>query len=143
MNVIRVNYLPEFDFGYDAVLLTMDGAGVKTFRDVLNEAIQHGTSRLEHEGVMHKFLIETGRSGIDLDKTCVVWHLDPAKAHEISDDLDISLRKGRAGHNYVDISTPAPTLVLSRDEYVNVTYDWVTPPSRIKARPTEHAIDSV
>ena len=28
MSVIRVNFLPEFEYGYDAVLLTMDGAGV-------------------------------------------------------------------------------------------------------------------
>lgn len=129
MNVIRVNYLPEFDFGYDAVLLTMDGAGLETFGNTLSEAIQRGASQLEHDGVMHKFLIETGRADIDLDKTSVVWHLDPAKAREISDDLDISRRKDRAGHNYVDISTPAPTLVLSRDEYVDVIYPWVTPPS--------------
>lgn len=32
MRIIRVNFLPEFDYGNDAVLLTMDGAGVDTFR---------------------------------------------------------------------------------------------------------------
>lgn len=32
MSVIRVNFLPEFDYGDDAVLLTMDGAGVDRLR---------------------------------------------------------------------------------------------------------------
>jgi hypothetical protein len=113
MSVIRVNFLPEFDYGDDAVLLTMDGAGMDTFRTAISDAIDRGSSQLDHDGVTH-----------------VVWHLDLAKAREILDDLDVSSRKGRAGHNYVDISTPAPTLVVSRDEYVDVVYPWVSPASK-------------
>lgn len=129
MSVIRVNFLPEFDYGDDAVLLTMDGAGVDTFRTAVSEAIQRGSSQLDHNGVTHFIQIQAGAADIDLEKTRVVWHLDLAKAHEINDDLEVSSRKGRAGHNYVDMSTPAPTLVLSRDEYVDVVYPWVAPAS--------------
>jgi len=129
MSVIRVNFLPEFHYGDDAVLLTMDGAGVDTFRIALSDAIEHGSSQLEHDGVTHEIQIESGAADIDLEKTRVGWHLDPAKAREINDDLEISSRKGRAGHNYVDMSTPAPTLVVSRDEYVDVVYPWIAPGS--------------
>jgi hypothetical protein len=129
MSVIRVNFLPEFDYGDDAVLLTMDGAGVDTFRAALSDALDRGSSLLEHDGVTHEFRIQAGAADIDLEKTRVVWHLDPAKAREINDDLEVSSRKGRAGHNYVDMLTPAPTLVVSRDEYVDVIYPWVAPVS--------------
>ena len=48
----------------------------------------------------------------------MVWHLDGAKAHEIIELLtEMSKRPGR-GHHYVDLSTPARTLVISLDEYV-------------------------
>jgi hypothetical protein len=130
MSVIRVNFLPEFDYGDDAVLLTMDGAGMDTFRTAISDAIDRGSSQLDHDGVTHVIQIEDGAADIDLEETRVVWHLDLAKAREILDDLDVSSRKGRAGHNYVDISTPAPTLVVSRDEYVDVVYPWVSPASK-------------
>lgn len=127
MSVIRMNFLPEFDYGDDAVLLTMDGAGVDTFRTAVSDAIQRGSSQLDHDGVTHVIQIQAGAADIDLEKTRVVWHLDLAKAREINNDLEVSSRKGRAGHNYVDMLHPAPTLVLSRDEYVDVVYPWVAP----------------
>jgi len=32
-----------------------------------------------------------------------------------------------SGHFYVDMSTPTETLVVSRDEYVDVIYPWQPP----------------
>ncbi|KEF94947.1 hypothetical protein K883_05371 [Mycobacterium sp. TKK-01-0059] len=130
MNVIRVNYLPRFDYGHDAVLLTLDGPGLDTFRAALTEAMQRGSSRLEHDGVTHDFVISAGAADITLTPTHVSWRLDPAKADEIALDLAVLSEKGRAGHNYVDMSTPAPTLVVSRDEYLAVTYPWINPPAQ-------------
>ncbi|OOK65335.1 hypothetical protein BZL29_7698 [Mycobacterium kansasii] len=130
MNVIRVNYLPRFDYGHDAVLLTMDGPGVDTFRAALADASQHGASRLEHDGVTHEFVIRTGGADITLEPTHITWQLDPTKADEISLDLAVLSKDGAPGHNYVDMSTPAPTLVVSRDEYVAVTYPWISPPAQ-------------
>jgi hypothetical protein len=135
MSVIRVNFLPEFEYGYDAVLLTMDGAGVDTFRTALSDCLHRGSSLLEHDGVTHEFRIQPGAADIDLEKTHVVWRLDLAKAREIELDLDVLSNKGRAGHNYVDMSTPAPTLVVSRDEYVGVVYPWLAPASANPGRP--------
>jgi hypothetical protein len=42
------------------------------------------------------------------------------KAAEIVEDLTVMSNNDRPGHNYVDISTPTNTLVLSRDEYVRL-----------------------
>lgn len=136
MNVIRVNYLPRFDYGQDAVLLTLDGPGLDTFRAALSDGIQRGSSRLEHDGVTHDFAICAGAADISLEPTHVTWQLDPAKADEIALDLAVLSQKGRAGHNYVDMLTPAPTLVVSRDEYLAVTYPWIIPPAQNQGTPT-------
>lgn len=91
-----------------------------------------GSSRLEHDGVAHEFRIEPGTADIELDPTHVVWRLDHAKAAEIVADLAVLSDKGSvgrpaSGHFYVDMSTPTKTLVVSRDEYVDVVYPWQSP----------------
>jgi hypothetical protein len=120
MNIIRVERLPEFMWGDDVVLLAMDGAGVATFTDALNDAVRLGSSRLEHGGVMHEFVMQAGAADIEMGEARVVWRLDHTKAVEILDDLTAIKEADGPGHNYVDISTPTTTLVLSRDEYVSV-----------------------
>jgi hypothetical protein len=120
MNIIRVERLPDFMWGDDVVLLAMDGAGVATFTDALNDAVRLGSSRLEHGGVMHEFVMQAGAADIEMSEARVVWRLDRTKAVEILDDLTAIKEADGPGHNYVDISTPTTTLVLSRDEYVSV-----------------------
>ena len=132
MSIIRVNFLTDFYYGDDAVLLTLDGGGVDEFKTALSHAERHGSSRLEHGGVTQEFRIEAGAADIELDPTHVVWRLDHAKAAEIIEDLVVLSDKGSAGrrssgHCYVDMSKPAETLVVSRDEYVGVVYPWMSP----------------
>lgn len=79
-----MNFLLEFDYGDDAVLLTMDGAGSTRSEPTLSEAIPHGSSQLDHDGVTHLIQIQTGAADIDLQQTRVVWILDAAKAHGIN-----------------------------------------------------------
>lgn len=132
MSIIRVNFLPEFYFGDDAVLLTLDGGGVDELKAALSDAKQHRASRLEHDGVAHEFHIESDAADIELDPMHVVWRLDEAKAAEIIEDLAVlsdegSVGRPTKGHFYVDMSTPTKTLVVSRDEYVDVVYPWQSP----------------
>ena len=132
MSTIRVNFLPEFYYGDDAVLLTLDGGGVDELKNALSDAQQRGSSRLEHDGVTHEFRIEPGSADLELDRNHVVWRLDHVKAAEIIGDLAVLGGKGggggpTSGHFYVDMSTPTETLVVSRDEYVDVIYPWQPP----------------
>jgi hypothetical protein len=132
MSVIRVNFLPEFYYGDDAVLLTLDGGGVDEFKNALSHAERRGSSRMEHDGVTHEFRIEPGTADIELEPTHMVWRLDHAKAVEIIEDLAVlsdngSVGRPTSGHFYVDMSTPTETLVVSRDEYVDVLYPWQSP----------------
>lgn len=119
MNIIRVELAPEFR-GEDVVLLAMDGAGVTTFITALRDAEQRGASQLDQDGVTHQFVIQAGAADIELGEDRVVWRLDHGKAVEIIEDLTAMSNDNCPGHNYVDISSPTTTLVLSRDEYVRV-----------------------
>ena len=118
MTIIRVEFAPEFLLGDDVVLLAMDGAGVATFATALKDAERQGAAKLQHGGVTHEFVIRPGEADIEIDDARVVWRLDAAKAVEIIENLDILSRSDRPSHQYVDISKPTDTLVLSRDEYI-------------------------
>ncbi|WP_431239280.1 hypothetical protein ACQ86B_06095 [Mycolicibacterium aichiense] len=124
MTVLRVNFLPEFYFGDDAVLLTLDGSGTNKIKTAVIDARNNGSSQLIHDGVTQEFVIEADAATIELSPGRVIWRLDPAKAAEISDDLEAL---SAAGHFYVDITKPAETLVISRDEYTDVVYPWISP----------------
>jgi hypothetical protein len=131
MSVVRVNFLPEFYLGDDAVLLTLDGAGIDKVKHAVEEARSNRSSRFVHNGVAQEFHIEPGAATVDLSPTRVVWRLDQAKAAEISEDL-VALGASRgsgttAGHYYVDMTSPAETLVISCNEYTDIVYPWVSP----------------
>jgi hypothetical protein len=119
MTIIRVEFAPEFMWGDDVVLVAMDGAGVAAIAVALKEAERQGTSQLQHGGVTHEFVIQPGEADIALGDTRVTWRLDTAKVVEVADNLDVLSKSDRPGHQYVDISKPTNTLVLSRDEYVS------------------------
>ncbi|OMC03318.1 hypothetical protein A5733_24750 [Mycobacterium sp. NS-7484] len=115
MSFIHVQFLPEFMLGDDVVMLAMDTAGAAVIHAALNDAVQHGRSRLEHDGVIHEFRIQSGAADIEQVEGRIEWLLDRAAAVEILDDL--ATPADHPGHQYVDIHTPTSTLVLSYDEY--------------------------
>ncbi|BBZ18621.1 hypothetical protein [Mycolicibacterium gadium] len=96
----------------------MDGAGVVVFSAAMEDAAKHKTSQLENGGITHEFSIRDGESGVELNGDRVIWRLDLAKAEEVITYLHALKSNDRPGHQYVDISKPTDTLVLSREEYV-------------------------
>jgi hypothetical protein len=93
--------------------------------EALARARQHGSSRLQHRRRIHEFVIESGAAHIELAEDRVVWRLDDAKASEILEKIAVLGRSGGPGHHYVDdMASPAPTLVLSVDEYLSPS--WLT-----------------
>ena len=118
MTVIRAELAAEFRSGDDVVLLAADGSGIAAFASGLEKAIKHGTSQLENNGITHEISMRDGESGVDLNGDRVVWRFDPAKADEVIAYLHALSTNDRPGHQYVDISKPTDTLVISRDEYV-------------------------
>jgi hypothetical protein len=125
MAVIRVEYVPEFR-GEDVVLLAADCAGFDAILAALKDVRRYGSSRLQHRRRVHEFLIEAGAADIELADDRVVWRLDDAKAGEIIEKVKVlGTSNGESGHHYVDdMLSPAPTLVLSLNEYLSPS--WLT-----------------
>lgn len=118
MSVIYAELAERAHFGDDAVLLAMDDAGVSEVLAAVTQAAEQGSAQLDHGATRYQFLIEPGAAEVQFEEDRVIWRLDAAKAEEIMILLGSMLGSGIAeGHHYVDISTPADTLVLSRNEY--------------------------
>lgn len=126
MTVIRVKGVPDFKGSENVVLLAADNAGLDAFAAALTLAQRNRVSYLKHGRRVHEFVIETGAASIELSDDRVVWRLDDAKACEIIEKAKVlTSNGGRPGHHYVDdMSSPAPTLVLSLDEYLSPS--WLT-----------------
>lgn len=119
VSVIHAELVEGFYFGDDAVLLAMDTAGVNTVLAAVTQAAQQGSARLEHGPTIHQFVVEQGAADIKFHEGAVVWRLDAALAAEVIGLLTELHEPPSAGHHYVDISTPAKMLVLSRNEYLD------------------------
>jgi hypothetical protein len=116
MSFIHVQFAPEFG-GEDVVLLAMDTPGVKVFLAALRDALQSGSSQLQHDGITQEFRVQAGAADINFGDDLVVWQVDRATAVEIEEYLANFRGPEQPGHQYVDIHTPTETLVLSHDEY--------------------------
>jgi hypothetical protein len=127
MTVIRVAYLREFHFGDDAVLLAVDAAGLDVFSTALNHALGQGFWRLDHANVTHDFRVVACAADVAVGDGHVDWRLDAATTVEVIDKLAVMRKRRGPCHHYVDIRTPADTLVLSVDEYLEAS--WLTRPS--------------
>jgi hypothetical protein len=101
------------------VLLAMDDAGVGDVLATVRQAAEQGSAGLDHGATSHQFLIEPGAADVELHDGSVVWRLDAAVAAEIIELLTAMHGRSDPGHHYVDISTPAQVLVLSRNEHLD------------------------
>jgi len=123
--VIRIKLAHEFEGDGAVVLLAADGAGLDALTAALTEAKQRGSSRLHGRHRVHEFVVDVGAANLEIGPDRVLWRLDDAKAGEILDGVDALSNGGAPGHVYVDdMISLAPTLVLSRDEYL--TPSWLT-----------------
>jgi hypothetical protein len=121
MSVIHAQFAPGFDSGHDAVLLAMDDAGVTDVLAAMTQAAQRGSAQLDHGATIHQFLIEPGAADVEFHEGTVVWRLDAVKAAEIIELLTELDGPPTTGHHYVEgMSTPAETIVLSRNEYLDL-----------------------
>jgi hypothetical protein len=124
MNAIRVKHVRDFG-GEDVVLLAVDGDGLESFLAAVTQAQRHGSGRVQRRRRLHDFVIEAGAADIDLTDDRVVWRLDRAIAVEIIEKLTVLTNSTGPGHHYVDdMRSPAATLVLSKDEYIEPS--WLT-----------------
>ncbi|OPX08346.1 hypothetical protein [Mycobacterium sp. AT1] len=126
MSTVRLKRLSDFK-GDDVVLLAVDDGGLAALVAALMAALQTGTSRMQRRERSHEFVIvDDGITHIAIDDACALWRLDRVKAREIIAKAKVLGVDGQSGHHYVDeISSPAPTLVLSLNEYLEPTWHGI------------------
>jgi hypothetical protein len=117
---IDVSLKPAFYFGGDAVLVAMDGDGLKIFHEAVAQALLRDPQQpldLVHGDVTHTFSIDPEAAVITLDSQSVSWRLPISTLTDMLPKLDALGRSSKPGHHYVDLDGPADTLVLSLNEY--------------------------
>jgi len=118
MSTIEIELIPEFK-GERVMLLAMDRDGLVAVRTALTEA-QYGLASIAASGTVEmEFRSEPDQAAIDLDAMPAIWRLSPKKIDEIVEKLDAMEVFPGPCHHYVDIATPAKTLVLAKDEYLS------------------------
>lgn len=116
--------IPEFHLGDDAVLLAADHEGIEAFERALSASAkkENVTSRLVASGMSHEFHIAGSAAQVQFAEGRVIWRLSEEKASEILDMLAPLKASIGPGHQYIDIDTPAQTLILSKDEYLDASW---------------------
>ena len=114
MGNTRVEFVPQFYMGDDAVLVALD-------RDEIDDlAVGFRTGTSVHLGEQaHVFIREDSAGSLEVRADQVTWRLSKELREEISAKLDVLKLSPKPGHHYVDIVHPATTLILSVNEYPN------------------------
>jgi hypothetical protein len=119
VTTFRVGFFPDFKWN-DVVLVGADRDGMRVFRSALRSAHEDGEGAFELHGVQHRIVRQSGAADIELGSPSVVWRFDKAKLAEILDMVVELIDVDHPAHNYFDdLNSPAATLMLSIDEYVD------------------------
>jgi hypothetical protein len=124
MAVIRVKMIPGFYFGDDAVLLAADREGMEAFERALSATAkkERVPPHIMASGASHEFHIGGSDAQVQLEEGRVIWRLSEEKASDILDMLAGLKASIGPGHQYVDIDSPAETLILSQEEYLDAPW---------------------
>ena len=121
MSVVRVKMIPEFYFGDDAVLLAADREGIDAFQRALSDAAakKNMPSFVTFKEIRHEFNVTGTAARVEVQEKCVIWHLPDQKISDMLGKLAGLKDSPHPSHHYVDIDSPAETLILSVDEYLD------------------------
>jgi hypothetical protein len=119
MAIFRVGFFSEFDCGYDAVLVGADRNGMRMLQSAVRSAHDDGAASFEFDAIEHHVVRQDGAADIELGSQTVVWRFDDAQLVEMLDLIEPLVDTEGAGHQYVDLNSPAETLILSVDEYTH------------------------
>lgn len=120
MAIFRAGFFPDFDWGDAVVLVGADRDGMRVFQSAVRSAHEDGSAAFEFESVHHRVVRQEGAADVDLRSESVVWRFDYARLIEMLALIEPLVDTDGPGHQYVDdLNSPATTLVLSVDEYVN------------------------
>jgi hypothetical protein len=117
MSKISVQIAPDFR-GDKVVLVSMDRAGLERLNSELTTILRDGTaiSHLTHGGITHVFAVGADGSRVQVTSNQVIWRLSKSCLLELLENLQGLIAADRPGHQYLETTGDADTLVLSVDE---------------------------
>jgi hypothetical protein len=119
MTIFRVGFFSGFDVGYDAVLVGADRDGMRMLQSAVRSANNDGVASFEFNEITHHIVRQDGAADIELGPQTVVWRFDDAQLIEMLDLIEPLVDIIKPAHNYLDLNSPAETLILSVDEYTH------------------------
>jgi hypothetical protein len=119
MTIFRIGFFAGYDDGYDAVLVDADRDGMRILQSAVRSAHDGGPASFEFDAIKHHVVRQDSAADIELGPQTVVWQFDDAKLVEMLDLIEPLVDTEGAGHQYVDLNSPAETLILSVDEYTH------------------------
>jgi hypothetical protein len=117
MTIFHVGFFSDFDEGYDAVLVGADREGIRMLQSAVRSAHDNGTASFEFDTITHHIVRQDGAADIELGPQTVVWRFGDAQLIEMLDLIEPLVDIIKPAHNYLDLNSPAETLILSVDEY--------------------------
>jgi hypothetical protein len=116
MAIFRIGFFAGYDDGYDAVLVGADRDGMRMLQSAARSARDNGSASFEFDTIKHHILRQGGAADIELGPQNVVWRFDDAALAEMLDLIEPLVDIIKPAHNYLDLNSPAETLILSVDE---------------------------
>jgi hypothetical protein len=136
MTIFRVGFFAGYDDGYDAVLVGADRDGMRMLQSAVRSARDNGSASFEFDTIKHHIVRQDGAADIELGPQNVVWRFDDAALAEMLDLIEPLVDIIKPAHNYLDLNSPAETLILSVDErthggtFAEFPHGEPVPPSR-------------
>jgi hypothetical protein len=101
----------------DVVLAAADRDGLRVFQSAVRSGHEGGQATFEVDGVQHRIVRESKAADIELGSQSVA--LRRRAADRILDKVAPLIDTPGPGHQYIDgLTGPAPTLLISVDEYL-------------------------
>jgi hypothetical protein len=119
MTIFHVGFFSGFDVGYDAVLVGADRDGMRMLQSAVRSAHDNGAASFEFNTIKHHIVRQDGAADIELGSQTIVWRFDDATLAEMLDLIEPLVDIIEPAHNYLDLNSPAETLILSVDEYAH------------------------
>ncbi|WP_301123009.1 hypothetical protein [Mycolicibacterium fortuitum] len=102
-------------YGDEATRASGDRDGLRLFVNSLQTALGNGDAVFDSDGIRYRIERQSDAAELAAENGDFVFRLDSAKITEIVDLTEPLIASNTAGHQYVDITRPTSTLVISVD----------------------------
>jgi hypothetical protein len=109
---------PDTYFNDEGIHACANHAGMRMFQSAARPARKAGRATLEIDGIYHEVVRQENVADVEQAPQSIIWRFDASKLSELPDLIGPLIDTEGAGHQYVDLNSPARILTLFVDECV-------------------------